>query len=349
MANNYETRTFDEIVSTSLDLYMPTLADNIFKENPALYELKKKGCYVPASGGVQVIEPLMYGTNGTVKSYSRYETIDLSPQEGITSAIYPWTQIAGSVVIDGLSEFQNAGKAQLISLVGSKISQLEMSFQEKFNSFLFGAGRYNAAQTSKDPMGFLAAISETPDSYDVGGIDTSVCTWWQNKVRGNGSSAYTWFDSTSARATGIVDLTNLYNSCGKGTGGLPDIILCSQAFFENYETNLAVKKSLDIAQDQEAVAAGFANLKFRNATLYWDEQFATASCTTPTTTSAAIILNSKFLKIRYAADKNFKRTPWITPNNQDARSCMVLWYGNMTVSNRRKLGVMVDANVTEIA
>jgi len=349
VSSTSETRTFDEIVSTSLDLYMKTLTDNIFKETPAMFELKRKGCYQAASGGIQIIEPLMYGTNSTVKSYSRYETLDLTPQEGITAALYPWAQVGGSVIIDGLSEFQNAGKGQLINLVGSKLRQLEMSFQEKFAGYIFAAGKYNASQSSKDPAGLLALVSETPDNYDVGAIDTSANTWWQNKAKGNGGSTFTWFDSSSAAATGPVAMAQLFNYCSKGTGGTPDIILVSEKLFESYESYLAVKKALDVPMDQEAAAYGFQNLKFRGATMYWDEQYASANVSDPASTCGAIMLNSRFLRLRYAANKNFVRTPWITPQNQDARSCLILWYGNMTVSNRRKHGVLVDSNITDIS
>jgi hypothetical protein len=344
MADVTETRTFDEIVSTSLDLYMNTLVDNIFKETPAMFELKRKGCYTPQSGGIQIIEPLMYGSNNTVKSYERYDTLDLSPQEGITATLWPWAQVSGSVVIDGLSEFQNAGKGNLISLVSSKIMQLEMSFQEKFSTFMFGTGRYNQTQKSstKDPAGLTALVSATPDSYQVGGINSAVDTWWRNKYIGNGSTPFTWIDSTSARATGVVAMTKLYNDCSKGTGGSPDVALCSLAMFQNYETNLATLKYMETLQDTEAAAAGFQHLKFRGCNLYWDENFRTAYCTDPDSHNALIFLNSKFLKMRYAASKNFVRTPWVTPQNQDARSCLILWYGNTTISNRRKHGILED-------
>jgi hypothetical protein len=348
MSDVSETRVFDEIVSTSLDLYMKTLTDNVFKETPAMYEIKRKGCYQPESGGIQIVEPLMYGKNSTVKSYERYDTLDLSPQEGITSTLWPWSQVAGSVIIDGLSEFQNAGKGNMISLVSAKIMQLEMSFQEQFAAYMFGLGRYNQSRISatKDPTGLTALIQEVAGTYDVGGVDCSVETWWENRRVGNGGSTFTWIDSTSARATGVAAMTVLYNNCSKGTGGSPDVALCSQALFQNYETNLATLKYMETLQDTEAAAAGFQNLKFRGCTLYWDEQFRTTTCTDPDTINGLIFLNSKFLRMRYAANMNFKRTPWMTPQNQDARSCLILWYGNTTLSNRRKHGVLAEANLT---
>lgn len=346
-----ETRTFDEIVSTSLDLYREELTDNIFLDNPTLAALKSKGCYEAAGGGVQIIEPLMYAANDTVASYSGYDTLDLSPQEGISAAIYPWCQVAGSVVIDGMSMFKNAGKAQLINLLSAKIMQLEQSIQEKFTGYVYGAGKYNASQTSKDPAGLLAFVPEAADSFDPGGVDTSVYTWWQNKVSDNDGTTLTWVDG-SALATGPIKMQACYNNTSKKSGGNPDIGICSQKGWEVYSNYLRGKQSLNTLSDQDAVAAGFDNLKFRRMTLFWDENLRTATVTTAAlngTTVAFIFLNSKFIKIRYADSVNFKRTPWITPANQDARSCLTLWYGNMTTNKRCKLGILVDANLTEIA
>ena len=349
MANVSETRTFDEIVSTSLDLYMSTLVDNIFKETPAMFEFKRKGCYQPQSGGIQIVEPLMYGSNSTVKSYERYDTLDLSPQEGITATLWPWAQIGGSVIIDGLSEFQNAGKGNLISLVSAKIMQLEMSFQEKFASMIFGTGRYNQAQiaVTKDPCGLTSLIEDSATwAMQPGGVDPAVELWWKNRRVGAGGSLWTdasWIDTTTVRAPAVSAMTQLFNGCTKGTGGSPDMALCSQKLFEKYETNLATLKFIDSAMDTEAVAAGFQNLKFRGCTLYWDEQFKTGLCADPTALEALYFLNTKFIKMRYASSMNFKRTEWITPQNQDARSCLILWYGNTTMSNRRKHGVLVNA------
>ena len=115
--------------------------------------------------------------------------------------------------------------------------------------------------------------------------------------------------------------------------------------WEKYEEHLGPFKRF---HNDAAAQAGFDNLKYRGATMYWDEQFATATCTAAGTTCAAILLNSKFIKMRYAPGKNFSRTPFVRPQNQDARTALVLWYGNMTVSNRGKLGVMADGNLTEI-
>ena len=51
------------------------------------------------AGGESIVETVMYGKNTTAKSYSRYETLDTTPQDESTIARYNWKQYADSVTI----------------------------------------------------------------------------------------------------------------------------------------------------------------------------------------------------------------------------------------------------------
>lgn len=62
--------SYSEILTTTIDNYRETLADNVTNHNALLMRLKKKGNTDPASGGAQILENLMYADNGTVGWYS---------------------------------------------------------------------------------------------------------------------------------------------------------------------------------------------------------------------------------------------------------------------------------------
>jgi len=82
------------------------------------------------NGGVKIVEPLIYGTNGTVGSYSGTDTISLTAQSGITAAEYDWKQYAASIAITGIEEAQNNGEQEVINLLEAKIMQAEESIRE---------------------------------------------------------------------------------------------------------------------------------------------------------------------------------------------------------------------------
>src|SRR5512139_1138855 len=69
--------------------------------------------------------------NNTVKSYSGYETVDVTPVDGITQAFYEWREIGGSITISRKEERQNSGEAAIMDLLKQKVMQTEMSIKEK--------------------------------------------------------------------------------------------------------------------------------------------------------------------------------------------------------------------------
>ena len=62
--------TYTELVTTTLDNYRSTLADNILTHNPLLERIKRKGNAEPVGGGVKILENLMYAENSTKLWYS---------------------------------------------------------------------------------------------------------------------------------------------------------------------------------------------------------------------------------------------------------------------------------------
>ena len=76
---------FDTLLSTTIANYRKTLTDNVFTARPLTYFLMDKGRIRMLNGGTKIVEPLIYGQNNTVPSYSGYDTLSLTPQTGNTS------------------------------------------------------------------------------------------------------------------------------------------------------------------------------------------------------------------------------------------------------------------------
>jgi hypothetical protein len=58
------------------------------------------------------------------------------------------------------------------------------------------------------------------------------------------------------------------------------------------------------------------------------------------------MLNSKFYVVKYDNQTNFMTTPFVKPENQDAKTAQIQWYGTAGVTNRRKHGVVDDIDTT---
>lgn len=307
------------LLSTTLKKYRKTLTDNIHKSNAVFYLMKENKVLREEDGGERIVEPLMYGKNTTAGSYSGYESLDTTPQEGIDSAEYNWKQYSVSISINGKEERQNAGTARIIKLLKSKVTQAEMSLTESLSEGLFSAGTGNGG---KDLTGFEAMVL---GSGTYGGINSALHTWWQAGV-----------ESTS-EALGLPKMRTAYNSASIGGKDTPDLIVMTQTLFEQYEglfTNVAVTGSNARAGDfttpslgsKKIADGGFQSLAFKGVPVVWDEQVPSGT---------VYFLNTKHMSLAVHKDANFETTDFVKPENQDARVAQILWMGNLTC-NRRK-------------
>src|SRR6185312_1578553 len=231
MAATSRTQSFDALLATTMDFYKPKMEDNIHTANPFLFWLTKDGKKKMQDGGANVLLPVMYAKNSTVRSYQGYDTLDVTPQDGMTVAIYPWRQVAGSISISRIEKRKNSGKSAAIGLLKSKIMQAEESMKEEVNRQLFQDGTGNGGL---DLFG-LNLLVEDGGAWlsDVAGINRNNETWWRNQ--------YTTATGLSFNTNGLALMRTMYNNCSKGNIH-PDLILTTQTVFEYYEKILAANE-----------------------------------------------------------------------------------------------------------
>ena len=298
---------FDNLLTTTLANYRSTLTDNVFTARPLTYKLMEGGRIRMLNGGTKIVEPLIYGQNSTVGSYSGYETLSLTPQEGISAAEFEWKQYAASIAISGIEEAKNNGEQEIINLLEAKIMQAEESMRESFNQMFFADGTGNS---SKDWNG-LGNLVESGNT--VGGINSSTYSWWQSK------------EENTATALTLAQMSSLYNSVSVGNDH-PDLLLTTQTLFEKYEALLQPNLRYT---DTKTADAGFQNLLFKAAPVMYD-----VHCTA----GVFYMLNSKYLTLVGHSGKWFSQTSFISPEDVDARYALIMCYGNLTVRNRAKQG-----------
>ena len=298
---------FDALLSTTLANYRSQLTDNVFTARPLTYTLMDKGRIRMLNGGTKIIEPLIYGQNSTVASYSGYDSLALTPQEGISAAEYDWKQYAASIAISGIEEAKNNGEQEIINLLEAKIMQAEESMRESFNQMFFGDGTGNSG---KDWNG-LGNLVESGNT--VGGINSSTYSYWQSK------------EENTATALTLAQMSTMYNNVSVGNDH-PDTLLTTQTLFEKYEALLQPNLRYT---DTKTADAGFQNLLFKAAPVMYD-----VHCTA----GVFYFLNSKYITLVGHSDKWFSQTEFIKPEDTDARYALIMCYGNLTVRNRAKQG-----------
>jgi hypothetical protein len=262
-------------------------------------------------GGESIVEHLLFEQNSTVDSYAGAEIIDTTLQEGHTIARYLWKQYAGTVGITGLERRSNMGEAQLINLLEAKITQLEMSLRDRMSVDSFSDGTGNGGKN----LGGLELLVDGTGSDTVGGLSSATFTWWRSTETASGSFA----------AQGLDDMRTLYNTLSFGNDK-PDFITTTQTVFESYEKVLQPQERY---VNTKAANSGFQNLTFKSVPVVFDRD-----CTS----GVMYMLNSKYVSFVVHRDADMMTTPFVSPENQDVTTSKLLFQGNITTNNRRKLG-----------
>jgi hypothetical protein len=345
-----------------LDAYVGsgTLFDNIFKDSAFLAAMRSMNAIDYQNGGERIRAPLMYGKNSTVKSYSDYDTLDTTPQDGITTAFYEWAELGGTISISRKEERQNSGEAAIIGLLKSKIMQAEMSMREELNTQLLrgtvSGATFVPGNSAKDlnPLGWFLRKNNQVDPTsggDVGNLAGDTYSWWRHRTAvADSASTDTGNDfalSVSTYKGLVVALRRMYNYCSRGSGGSPNLAVMDQVTYETYENALddKVRYSNTTLADM-----GFDNIKLRGATAIWDEVIPDIDNGTAAITDGTVFfLNTNFYKLIIDSETDVITTPFVEPENQTAKTAKILFMGNAVCSNLRKQGVLYATSQSIVA
>jgi hypothetical protein len=201
------------------------------------------------NGGTKIVEPLIYGQNDTVGSYSGYDTISLTPQKAsrLLSTIGSSTLLQSQLAV--LKKPRTTVSKKSSTLLEAKIMQAEESMREGFNQCSSQTELATAAKTGT-VLGNLVEATGT-----VGGIDrATLVTWWRS------------YEENTATALTLAQMATAYNSVSVGNDH-PDMVLTTQTLFEKYEALLQPQLRYT---DTKTADAGFQNLLFKAAPVMYD-------------------------------------------------------------------------------
>ena len=302
------------LLSTTLKNYRETLVDQIHNSNAIFFMLKAKGAIKEESGGERIVQPIMYGTNTTAGSYSGYDLLDTTPQEGIDAAEFNWKQYSASITISGEEMRKNSGsKHKIIDILDARTKQARLSLQQQLVEGIFSDGTANGG---KQLTGLEAMVSTT-GTY--GGITSTGNSWWQSYV------------SAVNGAVTLAVMRTAFNTPTLGGKDHPNIIVTTQTQFEKYEAlltsfNSVVSLNTNSEGTKKLGDAGFQALEFKGVPIVWDEN---------TTSGVMYFLNTDHMKLVVHSQANFSTTDFVKPDNQDAKVAQILFMGNLTCDRRK--------------
>lgn len=310
-----------ELLSTTLHNRTGKLADNVTKNNAILSRMKERGSLMMADGGVSIYQEMEYAENSTYTRYSGYQVLNIQPSDVFTAAEFPWRQAAVAVTISGLEgDIQNAGEERVINLLTSRVKNAEKTMSNNIASDMYSAG-----SLTNQIGGLQYLVADTPTNT-VGGIDRSSVSgaFYQNYVNTGGSPS-----STTIQA--LMNATWLNTSRQNDHA---DLIMADNTYYTYYWASLQNIQRITNAKMGEA---GFTALEFMNAPVVFDGGKGGAC-----PANHMYFVNTDYIKFRPHPSRNFVPLDTVRSINQDATVKLIVFAGNMTLSNGSLQGVIIS-------
>lgn len=307
----YGTGNVDETLTLAMSNMIPGIKDNIFNENTALGWLNTTA-KDRRRGGASISHGIHYKKSTSGGSYSRYSSMDTTPQDNLTRDQWTWKQYYWNVAIDGFTQ-RVAGKGEwaIEDALQEKRDEAERSMRDELEGDIF------AAAPAADDLRSLPVI--VLGSGTEGQINGTTQSWWQSAVVTGGS----W-----AAGVGRTQLTNLVNTCSKRSpSGMPNQLISDQTSFEAYEGTIVSQ----YRYTTNKADIGLMKLTFKEIPWIWSVQG---------TSGVIYALHSDAIKFYVNSDTDFIFTGFYPANviGQDAKVGQILLAAALTTCYRRKLG-----------
>lgn len=318
--------TFTELVTTTFRKHGKKFVDNVSRNNALYAYLMEGGNIETVDGGTELVEPLDYAANSTYQRYSGYDVLNVAASDVFSAANFPWRQIAVNVVASGLEKRINSGDSQIIALVKSRIKNALRTFRNNFSYDLYSDG------SATNQIGGLQSLVADAGTGTVGGIDSSVYTFWKNAVQSAAAPIQGGAGITPGATTMESLMLPLYLALTRGDDQ-PNLIVASMDYFSFYEQSQTSIKRYAGDNPNSKATGGFISLMYKRAKVIYDGGSGIP-------TSRMYFLNTDYIHVKVHRDANLTQLDDSRPYNQDASVVPILWMGNLTIGNRSLQGVL---------
>ncbi len=316
-----------DVVTTTLELRSKKVSDNTTNNNALLAYLRDRGNEEPVNGGREIMQELRYAENQSFMFYSGYEYLNISLNDTMTAARFPWKQAAIAVTLSGLEDLQNSGEAEMMSLITQRVKGAESTFENQMSAAIYSDG---TGWGGKQINGLQALVSLTPTVGVVGGIDRSGQTWWRNASTNLGSSP---------TAANIVSQMNAMVVGLKRNSDGVDLIVADNNYYLAYLGALQLIQRIT-GEPRKKAGSGFTSLAYYGAGKEV-EVVLDGGKNGQIRPNTMYFLNTDYLHFRPHARRNYKVIGGDRQNvNQDATVRIMGWAGNFTADNLSLQGAL---------
>lgn len=315
----------NEINSISRRYIYPTLVDNVYRSNLMFFRLNARNKKM-LQGGYQIEIPLVYTRFAAGGFYQGFDMLDISPSDTVKNAAFDWKQAWVPVTVDGLTLIRTDSPEAVVNFLSFQFEQAQTELAE-----ILGSGVWsNVVSNNKSIDGLQGAIDNGSVAATYGGLSRATNTFWQSNV------------TTITPPLSLVAMMQMWGACTEG-GRHPTIIVTTQNVYNLYwALNTGVNSTSGVpgqafpvqpqGVDVQLGQAGFTNLVFNGVPMCVDSHVPPAQM---------YFINEDYLYLYVNPRADFNMKEFREPVNQDAMTSLILWAGNVCVSNCLRHGKML--------
>lgn len=306
----------NEINSLSRRFIVPQIVDNIYGSSLMFFRLVSMNKKV-VQGGLHIEIPINYTRFNNGGFYQGFDLLDIAPNDTVKNAAFDWKQAYVPVSVDGYTLIRADSPEAVVNFLTFYFENAQTEMVE-----ILGDAVWNDAVTnSKSIDGLTGAVDDGGVAATYGGLLRSANTWWR---------------ATDDSSTSALTLASMRTTVGTVTSGgrTTTIIVGTQANYNRFWALVQPSQAFPAepsARNVQLAQAGFQNLLFDGIPF----------CVDPHVPANHIFfLNEDYLHLYVNPRADFSMREFREPVNQDAMTSLLLWAGNVCVSNCSRQGKM---------
>jgi len=306
---------FTQLVSTTFDdvVNERNQAQDQWSESAFLRYLERKGGVKKTKGGATLKMGLDYQINSGNDFLATDSTaVSTSKTSVITEAQYTYAQLVVPATWSHYDEALNAGGNDKLDLVTAIVRNAISSHDQAVETGMF-------ASSATDGFESLVTLLTEDGTGTIGGIVAGTETWWKNQ----------FLDATAS--TLVADMTTIYNSCAKGSGGsYPNVIVGGATMHATYEGKLVANQRFI---DGGTANGAFKILQFKNSDVVFTNSYSDTNL---------FFVNTDSLKLHVVSGAWRKRRQPMDITGYAMTQMQIQSVLQIATSNRSRSGVLFD-------
>jgi len=307
-----------QIVATTLDYQAKEISDAVINNNALSAWLKASNRVRVVKGAKTFHEKIMYSEANSFDWIDKDTEIPLTTSDFLTDAEFGIKILAGPVKVLHFDKMRAQGDQQIIDLVEATVENAKTTMSNKMGAAVFSDG------TNTKTIGGVQQLISATAGQTVGGISSSDYDWWENQRNTTGTATF------NTNQAGIKMFNDMISDCAGNDHDRPDVIVTTSDIWSLYQLSTTNVTRL---LDTRIGSLGYRALDFMGTPIIWDYNCPAGY---------AYFINSRYMFLRILEGGEFVTSDFERVQGQLADYATMHFYGNLTVNNRKKLGVITS-------